>query len=571
MGDRAAPTRTAGLASHDAGLRAWRQAMPHARLGDERLARLVAQGREDAFAELYERHHQALYRYCRSILRNGEEAQDALQSAMERAFVALRKHERDLAVRPWLFRIAHNEAITLLRRRRSQDLGNQRLAQEELALQSAGPEIALERRERIATLLADLATLAERQRAALLMRELSGLSIEEIAGALSTTPGAAKQALFEARSALKELAEGRAVECDSIRRLIGEHDGRVLRGRLVRAHLRACPSCREFEQAIAARSADLRAIVPPLPAIAAATILTRLLAASGLPHGATAGAATAAGAASGAASVPATGTGTAGAIAGGGATSAGAGAATAASGVTATAGGVAGLGASVAAKLGVTAAIVALAAGGAVHVLTGSDRGTGPNGAQRAGDAHSAGGNGTAVTSSNGERGGSASAGHSQATRATSARGGPAGTKAMAARGAHARATARGGQAGPRARPGQARTNPPAIEHGRHASHRVQSGRRGRNTAGEQHGGAGTRSTTGARSGSSHAIHARAKAHSGGGKSLPGAKTGAPGKPTSRAQQRNGETSTRTSLTTTSASTGAGEGARPASGAEHAG
>src|SRR3954470_24936125 len=70
-----------------------------------------------AFARAYERHHQALYRYCRSILRHEQEAQDALQSAMMRAFAALQTERRELELRPWLFRIAHNEAVSILRRR----------------------------------------------------------------------------------------------------------------------------------------------------------------------------------------------------------------------------------------------------------------------------------------------------------------------------------------------------------------------------------------------------------------------------------------------------------------------
>src|ERR687886_2124128 len=78
----------------------------------------AARGDPAAFAAVYERHHQALYRYCRSILHNDEDARDALQSAMTRAFAALRTETRDFELRPWLFRIAHNEAISLLRRRR---------------------------------------------------------------------------------------------------------------------------------------------------------------------------------------------------------------------------------------------------------------------------------------------------------------------------------------------------------------------------------------------------------------------------------------------------------------------
>src|SRR3954447_2491556 len=78
----------------------------------------AARGDAAAFAAVYERHHQALYRYCRSILRHEEDAQDALQSTMARAFAALEREERDFELRPWLFRIGPKEAVSILRRRR---------------------------------------------------------------------------------------------------------------------------------------------------------------------------------------------------------------------------------------------------------------------------------------------------------------------------------------------------------------------------------------------------------------------------------------------------------------------
>ena len=242
-------------------------------LSDERLTRLVSKGSARAFAVLYQRHHQALYRYCRSIVRNQEDAQDALQSAMMRALEALQARERDLAVRPWLFRIVHNEAVSILRRRRP----NVSLV-EELEPADGGVERTLEKREQFAQLLADLQSLAERQRGALVMRELNGLSIEEIAAVLAISPGAAKQVLFEARCALQEFAVGRAMECEGVRRTISEGDGRVLRGRKIGAHLRECRGCRDFQLMIGARSADLRALAPPLPAAAATAMLARLLA-----------------------------------------------------------------------------------------------------------------------------------------------------------------------------------------------------------------------------------------------------------------------------------------------------
>jgi RNA polymerase sigma factor (sigma-70 family) len=253
-----------------------RVAVRHSLLSDERLARLVATGDERAFATLYERYHQPLYRYCRSMLRHEPDAQDALQSAMTGAYAALRRARRDAPVRPWLFRIAHNESISVLRRRRPETE-----LTDELGGAVAAVEDHEERRAQLAALLADLKELPERQRSALVMRELSGLSHEEIALALNTSVGGAKQAIFEARRALSEFMEGRAMGCEEVCRLVSDADGRVLRGRRIRAHLRDCASCSAFAAMIPSRTADLRALAPPLPAIAAAGLLTRVLGGSG--------------------------------------------------------------------------------------------------------------------------------------------------------------------------------------------------------------------------------------------------------------------------------------------------
>ena len=134
----------------------------------------AARGDAVAFAAVYERHHQALYRYCRSILRHEEDAQDALQSTMTRAFAALQDERRDFELRPWLFRIAHNEAISILRRRReTTELDDVPGAAGEI-------EDRVSEREELRTLQLDLADLPDRQRAALVLRELNGLSHAEI-------------------------------------------------------------------------------------------------------------------------------------------------------------------------------------------------------------------------------------------------------------------------------------------------------------------------------------------------------------------------------------------------------
>ena len=259
----------------------------------------AARGDDAALAAMYERHHQALYRYCRSILHHDEDARDALQSTMAKALAALRDEERDFELRPWLFRIAHNEAISRLRQRRDTvdldavgTLGTDSLAQ------------TVEDRERLALLGADLRDLPERQRSALVLRELSGLSHGEIAVVLDSSARAVKQTIFEARAGLHECAEGRTMLCADVQRALSDGDGRVLRGRRVRAHVRSCRACRTFKTALAQRPADLAALAPALPASAGAALLAHLL--PGAKAGLAASAGTAAGAGGGMAATVAT-------------------------------------------------------------------------------------------------------------------------------------------------------------------------------------------------------------------------------------------------------------------------
>jgi RNA polymerase sigma factor (sigma-70 family) len=248
---------------------------------DELLARLVASGGERPFRALYERYHAALYRYCHSILRNEADAQDALQSTFTRALVALREGKRNAPLRPWLYRIAHNESISMLRARRTVVPEADR---EPVGAEPSAEECA-DNRARLELLVADLAQLSERARAALVMREMSGLSHEEVAAALQISVGAAKQAIFEARRALFELAEGRAMTCHEVNRMLSDGDRRVLRGRQVRAHLRGCASCSAFAASMPTRQAQLRVLSPALPPAAAAAVFTRALEGAGANGG----------------------------------------------------------------------------------------------------------------------------------------------------------------------------------------------------------------------------------------------------------------------------------------------
>jgi RNA polymerase sigma factor (sigma-70 family) len=244
-------------------------------LSDEHLARRAAEGDERAFAAIFGRYHQRLYRYCLAILGNPEDAQDALQNAMVKALRALPGEERRIELKPWLHRIAHNESIDQLRRRHQVE----RL-DPELAAAGVGLTEKAELRERLRGLIADLGQLPERQRAALVMRELSGLGFEEIGAALGTSAAGARQIVYEARLGLRQIDAGREMDCDEVTRALSDGDRRAARRRDIRTHLRGCASCRTFAAGIGGRRRDLAAL-SPLPAVAAAGILQGLLGGGG--------------------------------------------------------------------------------------------------------------------------------------------------------------------------------------------------------------------------------------------------------------------------------------------------
>lgn len=246
--------------------------MPLRLAPDARLVRRTSAGERDAFAEIYRRYHDAIYRYCTSMLLDQADAQDAMQASMASALAALDGETRPVQLRPWLYRIAHNECISAIRRRR--DHATLDAAAE---LPAPGIEATVEVRARLRELVADLGTLSERQRSALVMRELGDLGYDEIADAMGTSAAGAKQSVYEARMHLQQLEEGRAVGCDAIRRTLSTGDGRSRRARRVRAHLRACSDCRAFGDLIAGRRADLAALAPPIAAPSAAAVLAALI------------------------------------------------------------------------------------------------------------------------------------------------------------------------------------------------------------------------------------------------------------------------------------------------------
>jgi RNA polymerase sigma factor (sigma-70 family) len=236
-------------------------------LSDARLARQATGGDERAFAAIYRRYHQDLYRFCLSILGRSEDAQEALQNTMVKALRSLPGEQREIQLKPWLYRVAHNESIDLLRKRRD---GPELDAGQAGGAMEIAEAVAL--RERLGRLLADLGELPERQRSALVMRELGGLGYEQIGEAFETSVSVARQTVYEARLNLRELEAGREMSCDRVTQQLSEADGRITRRRDIQAHLRACPECRTFRDSIDTRRHDLAAL-SPLPAALGVSIL----------------------------------------------------------------------------------------------------------------------------------------------------------------------------------------------------------------------------------------------------------------------------------------------------------
>ena len=257
-------------------------------LSDAAIARRAAGGNQRAFAAIFERYHQDLFRYCAAILGNAEDAHDAVQNTMLKVLRALPGEERELKLKPWLYRVAHNEAIDMIRARRDAVP-----IDAELLASGDGPAETVEARNRLQQLISDIAELPASQRGALVMREMSGLSYEQIGEALQTSAAVARQTTYEARLGLRQMSEGREMPCQEVMRAISDDDGRALRRRNIRAHLRRCEDCRAFQAEISARRREFASLAP-LPAAVSAGILQSLL-------GGSAGGANAAGGAAGAA------------------------------------------------------------------------------------------------------------------------------------------------------------------------------------------------------------------------------------------------------------------------------
>ena len=226
---------------------------------DEALVELFRAGRDDAFDEIVERYRDKLLAHARHVLRGSDEAQDVVQDVFMRAHRALRRDDREMNLKPWLYRIAHNRCMDVIRRPTP--------VPSEPALDEAAPADTVsevQRRDDLRLLVEDIGQLPDQQRSALVIRELGGLSYEDMAAALDTTVPAIKSLLVRARIGLAEAAEARAASCAEV---LEELRGADRPSALARRHAALCEDCRAAQQALRAPR-RMRAAAAFLPAFA---------------------------------------------------------------------------------------------------------------------------------------------------------------------------------------------------------------------------------------------------------------------------------------------------------------
>jgi RNA polymerase sigma factor (sigma-70 family) len=282
---------------------------------DERLITLIRRGNHHAFEALVARYQSRLLAFCRHMLASREDAEDVLQEVFAAAFNAILGDDREINVRPWLYRIARNRSLNHLRKAQAIGVDSMDVHLSEHGLTTADK---VHRREEFRQLMSDVQDLPETQRTALLLREIDALSYEQIAEAMETTVPSVKSLLVRARVGLAEAAEARQLTCEEVRDELGEvAEGLRRTTPPVRRHLRTCDRCQVFKKQLRQTNRALAAVFPVGPLL---LLKKALLAHAGGAAAGTGGAAAAGGSAAAAGAAGAAG------AAAGGALQAGAGA-----------------------------------------------------------------------------------------------------------------------------------------------------------------------------------------------------------------------------------------------------
>jgi RNA polymerase sigma-70 factor (ECF subfamily) len=207
-------------------------------LPDAELALRAARGDQAAFERIMRRHNRTLFRTARAILRNDEEAEDALQEGYLQAYGAMAGFRGDAKLSTWLARIVANQALQRLRKRerRAEILPLQQSGSVEADLEEAadvktdnGPEAAAQSGELRRALETQIDALPDSYRAVFMLRAVEELTVEETAAILGIPQATVRSRFFRARSLLREaLALKIDLACEDAFAFDGERCDRVV-------------------------------------------------------------------------------------------------------------------------------------------------------------------------------------------------------------------------------------------------------------------------------------------------------------------------------------------------------
>jgi RNA polymerase sigma factor (sigma-70 family) len=262
------------------------------------LVALLRRGNDHAFEAVVDRYEARLLGFCRQMLGSTEDAEDVLQEVFVSAYRAILADNREIKLRPWLYRIARNRCLNHLRKPVAEGKDSMDVHP---IVDAASTHERVQNREEFRQLLSDVGRLPETQRTALLLREMDAMSYEEIAQAMQTTVPSVKSLLVRARIALAEASQARLLTCGEVRLELAEAaEGLGKASGPVRRHVRECESCLEFRDQLRSDSKVLAALFPVGPIVLLKGLLLSKLGLGGAGASGSAGAAGASGAGAGA-------------------------------------------------------------------------------------------------------------------------------------------------------------------------------------------------------------------------------------------------------------------------------
>jgi RNA polymerase sigma factor (sigma-70 family) len=238
---------------------------------DERLIALLRSGNDAAFEVLFGRYRSRLHAFCRHMLGSKEDAEDILQDVFAAAYNAILADQREINVRPWLYRIARNRCLNHLRRPAPDGRDTM---DDQLHANGTTTADLVHKRADLRHLLEDVQKLPETQRTALLLREIDALAYDQIALAMETTIPSVKSLLVRARMSLAEAAEARQLTCDEVREELAEvAEGLKKTSAPVRRHVRECDACSRYRKQLRSTSAAMAMVFPVGPMLALKKLL----------------------------------------------------------------------------------------------------------------------------------------------------------------------------------------------------------------------------------------------------------------------------------------------------------